>query len=197
MTSVATSCMRFLQHQTAVKSGGETDRELLSRTKVAAHSTWGVPYKPVCFFFFLLLLAVTAATVTIPCHHCQWGLGQLLTRTTPTLTHTHTHTQPSLLYNYNQALGPMVIGLSHSSSQQRAMAHSCLATMAVKKKWHNKRQHKQTSRRDPGCNIQMVANQAINTSPGNRRPRTWSGKTGSALANRKWHGPSHLGPPAQ
>lgn len=87
----------------------------LSSTKEAAH-------EPVCFFLFL---AVTAVAVTIPCHHCQWGPGQLLTRTNPT------RTQPN--YNCSQALGPQVIGPSPSSSLQQAMAHSCLATMAVKK----------------------------------------------------------------
>ena len=136
---------KVLQHQTAVKSGEETDSGcwLLSSTRVAARSTWEVPYEPACFFF---LLAVTAVAVTIPCHHWEeaWDSCSPEQPQPNTHTHTHTHIQPN--FSGIQALGPLVIGLSHSSSQQQAMAHSCLATMAVKK-WHNKKQHKQTSQR--------------------------------------------------
>lgn len=66
--------------------------------------------------------------------------------------HTTILTWPRLLRDYNQALGFMVVGLSHfslcSGSQQQVMAHSCLTTVTVKEKDY-KTEHKQTSQRTP------------------------------------------------
>lgn len=128
---------------------------------------------------------VTAATVTVTAITACRGPGQLLARTTAT---TSRHRDP------------WVIGLSPSSSRQQAMAHSCLATMAVKKrkkkkkKWLHERRHKHTSRRSPDCNIQTVANR------GDKRPlgtRTWPGKQEALRHTGSDTGPFRQGPLAQ
>lgn len=78
--------------------------------------------------------------------------------------HTNTLARPRLLRDYNQALGFMVIGLSHfslcSGSQQQVMAHSCLTAVTVKKKglWNTA----QTNiPEDPNCSVHR---DSINTS---------------------------------
>lgn len=146
----------------------------LSSTKEAAH-------EPVCFFLFL---AVTAVAVTIPCHHCQWGPGQLLTRTNPT------RTQPD--YNCSQALGPQVIGPSPSSSLQQAMAHSCLATMAVKKNGIIKDSTNKHPRRPQLQHSDGCIHTGDKQQPEQRRLEHGQKKPGSTFANRKSHWPSNL-----
>lgn len=85
---------KILQHQTAVKSGEETDSGccLLSSTRVAAHCTWGVPYEAVLIIFSPLC-----------CHHCSHNYPLLSLPVGPgTAVHqnnlnTHAHAHKALL----------------------------------------------------------------------------------------------------
>lgn len=116
----------ILRRQTAVCRGKGTEGGGWRAVPRWQRHTQQVPRKLDCLF----LPAVSACDRNHLLQSLPLRLGTAAHQNKAN-THTYRH---STTVHCNQALGPMVIGLSHSSRQQQVMAHSCLTTVMVKKK---------------------------------------------------------------